>query len=86
MPIDVESARLLFQVVYACYERRSMIFTTNIEFSPARVLFQDFTGVPVFVDSAVMREACANLGGDPAKDVYKRQPLVQRLSTNGTAA
>lgn len=33
VPIDVESARLLFQVVSACYERRGMIFTTNIEFS-----------------------------------------------------
>ncbi len=40
---------------------------SEVEFSPARVLFQDFTGVPVFVDFAVMREACANLGGDPAK-------------------
>ena len=39
----------------------------EVEFSPARVLFQDFTGVPVFVDFAVMREACANLGGDPSK-------------------
>ena len=39
----------------------------EIEFSPARVLFQDLTGVPVFVDFAVMREACAQLGGDPAK-------------------
>ncbi len=38
----------------------------EVEFSPARVLFQDFTGVPVFVDFAVMREACAALGGDPA--------------------
>lgn len=37
----------------------------EIEFSPARVLFQDFTGVPVFVDFAVMREACMSLGGDP---------------------
>lgn len=40
---------------------------SEVEFSPARVLFQDFTGVPVFVDFAVMREACAELGGDPAK-------------------
>ena len=40
---------------------------SELEFSPARVLFQDFTGVPVFVDFAVMREACAALGGDPAK-------------------
>ncbi len=36
----------------------------EVEFAPARVLFQDFTGVPVFVDFAVMREACAALGGD----------------------
>ncbi|NHM14903.1 aconitate hydratase AcnA [Xiamenia xianingshaonis] len=40
---------------------------SEVEFSPARVLFQDFTGVPVFVDFAVMREACAELGGDPKK-------------------
>jgi aconitate hydratase len=38
---------------------------SEIEFCPARVLFQDFTGVPVFVDFAVMREACMRLGGDP---------------------
>ncbi len=38
----------------------------EVEFMPARVLLQDFTGVPVFVDFAVMREACAALGGDPA--------------------
>ncbi|MDO5335542.1 MAG: aconitate hydratase AcnA [Coriobacteriia bacterium] len=38
---------------------------SEIEFAPARVLFQDFTGVPVFVDFAVMREACEALGGDP---------------------
>ena len=39
----------------------------EVEFAPARVLFQDFTGVPVFVDFAAMREACRDLGGDPAK-------------------
>ena len=39
----------------------------EIEFTPARVLFQDFTGVPVFVDFAVMREAMQALGGDPAR-------------------
>ncbi len=37
----------------------------EVEFSPGRVLFQDFTGVPVFVDFAAMREGCKNLGGDP---------------------
>ncbi|MGI6591130.1 MAG: aconitate hydratase AcnA [Eggerthellaceae bacterium] len=39
----------------------------EIEFMPSRVLFQDFTGVPIFVDFAVMREACQELGGDPSK-------------------
>lgn len=39
----------------------------EIQFSPARVLFQDFTGVPVFVDFAVMREAAQALGGNPAR-------------------
>ena len=39
----------------------------EIEFSPARVLFQDFTGVPVFADFASMRAACKNLGADPEK-------------------
>ena len=39
----------------------------EVEFAPARVLFQDFTGVPVFVDFAVMRDACVALGGDPAR-------------------
>ncbi len=39
----------------------------EIQFMPARVLFQDFTGVPVFVDFAAMREASEMLGGDPSK-------------------
>lgn len=33
VPIDIDGARLLYQVIADCYERRSMIFTTNIEFS-----------------------------------------------------
>src|SRR3954453_12148644 len=37
---------------------------TEIQFSPARVLMQDFTGVPCVVDLAAMREAMATLGGD----------------------
>ncbi len=41
--------------------------TSEVEFTPARVLFQDFTGVPVFVDFAVMREAAKNLGADSEK-------------------
>ncbi|HRQ00768.1 MAG TPA: aconitase family protein, partial [Terrimesophilobacter sp.] len=40
---------------------------TEIQFTPARVIMQDFTGVPCIVDLAVMREAVAKLGGDPKK-------------------
>jgi len=38
---------------------------TEIQFTPARVVMQDFTGVPCVVDLATMREAVAELGGDP---------------------
>ena len=39
----------------------------EIRFTPARVVMQDFTGVPAVVDLATMREAMRDLGGDPAK-------------------
>jgi aconitate hydratase len=39
----------------------------EIAFTPARVIMQDFTGVPAVVDLAAMREAMAKLGGDPAR-------------------
>jgi aconitate hydratase len=40
---------------------------TEIQFTPARVVMQDFTGVPCVVDLATMREAIVELGGDPSK-------------------
>jgi aconitate hydratase len=40
---------------------------TEIQFTPARVVMQDFTGVPCVVDLAAMREAMQALGGDPTK-------------------
>jgi aconitate hydratase len=39
----------------------------EIQFTPSRVVMQDFTGVPVVVDLATMREAMIALGGDPSK-------------------
>ncbi|GAA2286080.1 aconitate hydratase AcnA [Glycomyces scopariae] len=41
--------------------------STEIQFTPARVIMQDFTGVPCVVDLATMREAVRDLGGDPSK-------------------
>src|SRR5690606_30608115 len=39
----------------------------EIQYRPARVLMQDFTGVPAVVDLAAMRDAAARVGGDPAR-------------------
>jgi aconitate hydratase len=41
--------------------------SVEIQFTPARVLMQDFTGVPCIVDLATMREAVSDLGGDPTR-------------------
>ena len=46
----------------------------EIAFTPARVLLQDFTGVPAVVDLAAMRDGIARLGGDPNK-VNPLQPV-----------
>ena len=46
----------------------------EIPYHPARVLMQDFTGVPAVVDLAAIRDAVKNLGGDPAK-VNPRVPV-----------
>jgi aconitate hydratase len=47
---------------------------TEVQFTPARVLMQDFTGVPCIVDLVAMREAMAALGGDPAL-IDARRPV-----------
>src|SRR3954471_7772763 len=46
----------------------------EISFAPARVLLQDFTGVPAVVDLAAMRDGIVRLGGDPAR-VNPLQPV-----------
>ncbi len=48
--------------------------TKEISFTPARVILQDFTGVPCVVDLAAMRDAMAALGGDPKK-INPLQPV-----------
>src|SRR5690606_32648366 len=46
----------------------------EIAFRPARVLMQDFTGVPAIVDLATMREVVSRMGGDPAR-INPLQPV-----------
>ena len=60
---DEDAARLARRVVEAGLVGSQ---GDEIDFMPSRVLFQDFTGVPVFVDFAAMRDAMAERGGDPA--------------------
>ena len=50
----------------ACWDAKAQP-SKEIAFTPARVLMQDFTGVPAVVDLAAMRDAMAEMGGDPAK-------------------
>ncbi len=64
-PADIEA---LASWNVKCGEQREMAFM------PARVLLQDFTGVPAVVDLAAMREGIVKLGGDPAK-VNPLQPV-----------
>jgi aconitate hydratase len=45
--------------------------TRELQFMPARVLMQDFTGVPAIVDLAAMRDAMADLGGDPRRPRHR---------------
>ncbi len=59
---DEEAALLARAVIQAGLSGAS---GAEISYMPSRVLFQDFTGVPVFVDFAAMRDACAERGADP---------------------
>ena len=60
---DEQAAELAWRIVSAGLAGEQ---GDEIEFMPARVLFQDFTGVPVFVDFAAMRDAMVERGGDPS--------------------
>ncbi len=66
--VDADDIRTL-----ATWDVRSGV-QKEIAFAPARVLLQDFTGVPAVVDLAAMRDGIVRLGGDPAK-VNPLQPV-----------
>lgn len=63
VPIDVESSRLLFQVVADCYERRSVIFTTNIEFGKWGTVLGDDKLAAALVDRVVHHGRLVEFGG-----------------------
>jgi hypothetical protein len=62
---------------------------TEVQFTPARVLLQDFTGVPCVVDLVAMRDAMADLGGTPAGSTRSSRPSwssTTRSSPTSSAA
>jgi aconitate hydratase len=63
---DAPGARVTAEHIeaLACWDAQAHS-STEIQFTPARVIMQDFTGVPCLVDLATMREAITALGGDP---------------------
>jgi aconitate hydratase len=74
--------------------RPGSVAEAEIPFMPSRVVLQDFTGVPAIVDLAVMRDAMADLGGDPARVnplvpadlVIDHSVQVDRFGTQGAFA
>ncbi|CAN5867205.1 aconitate hydratase AcnA [soil metagenome] len=66
--VDPDDVQALAGWDVTCREQKEIAFT------PARVLLQDFTGVPAVVDLAAMRDGIVRLGGDPAK-VNPLQPV-----------
>jgi DNA replication protein DnaC len=53
VPVSREGAQLLFQVISACYEKRSLIITTNLEFSKWATIFVDETMTTAIIDRLV---------------------------------
>jgi len=63
VPLDVESSRLLFQVVADCYERRSVVFTTNIEFGKWGTVLGDDKLASAMIDRVVHHGRLVEFGG-----------------------
>ena len=63
VPIDIEGARLLFQVMSSCYEKRSMVITTNIEFAKWGVVLGDDKLASAAIDRLVHHGRLVEFGG-----------------------
>lgn len=53
VPLDIDGSRLLFQVISDCYERRTLVITTNIEFSKWGTVFGDDKMASAIIDRIV---------------------------------
>ena len=64
LPIDPEGARLLFQVISEAYEKRSLIITTNLEFSKWGTVFGDDNMAAAIIDRLVHHGRLLRFRGD----------------------
>ena len=64
IPIDMEGARLLFQVISSCYERRSLILATNIEFGKWGTVLGDEKLAAAAIDRIVHHGRLVEFGGE----------------------
>jgi len=64
IPFDVEGSQLLFQVIADCYEKRSLVITTNLEFSKWNGIFYDDQLTAALIDRLVHHSHLIVFGGD----------------------
>ena len=64
IPLDAEGGRLLFQVMSACYERQSMVITTNIEFGKWGTVLADEKLASALVDRVAHHGRLVEFGGE----------------------
>ena len=64
LPLDVDGARLLFQVVSESYERQSLVITTNLEFSRWGTVFGDDQMAAAVIDRVCHHGRLLRLGGE----------------------
>ena len=79
VPIDVAGARLLFQVVSDCYERRSLVITTNIEFGKWGTVLGDDKLAAAMIDRVVHHSRLVEFNG-----TSHRMDQALMLSGNGS--
>ncbi|MGB4570770.1 MAG: ATP-binding protein, partial [Tepidanaerobacteraceae bacterium] len=77
VPLDREGAQLLFQVISDCYERRSVVITTNLEFSRWASIFYDEQMTAAMIDRLIHHSYLLIFDGQSYR---MRQSLMRQLS------
>ena len=70
VPFDIDGARLLYQIIAGSYERRSIIFTTNIEFSKWGTVFADDKLAAAIIDRIVHHGRIVRFRGESYRNSH----------------